>query len=119
MASNSPVDGLTEEEYNFIAAVIEDSDYEFDISEDGEYSLFTDWEGDGFFLPSVTIMHTVHEDEKHAERDRIDSLLSDYDWFEYKTIDDIEVDTQSDISHAYFYNESINDDIREEVEATL
>lgn len=119
MASNSPIDGLTEEEYNFIAAVIEDSNYEFDISDDGEYSLFTDFEGDGFFLPSVTIMHEIHDDEKQAERERLDSLLSEYDWFQYRNIDDIEVDRQSELSHAYFYNETIDDDVRETVAESL
>lgn len=119
MASNSPVDGLTEEEYEFIAAVIEDENYEFDISDDGEYSLFTDWEGDGHFFPSITIMHEVNDDEKQAERDRIDSLLSKFNWFTYNEIDDIEVDRQSGLSHAYFYNEEIDEDVREKVAETL
>jgi len=68
MASNSPVDSLTQEEYDYIAAVINDEHYEFAISDDGEYLLFTEWESDGTFLPSVTILHDVDADEERAER---------------------------------------------------
>lgn len=118
MASNSPVSGLSQEEYDFIAAVIEDENYELSISSDDEYYLFTDWEGDGTFLPSITIMHSVPDEEVNSEKEKIDRLLSDYDWFVYSGIDSIEPDN-SGIAHAYFYDEKIDSSVREKVVETL
>jgi hypothetical protein len=115
MASSKPVDELSTEEFEYIAAVIADETYEFDISKDGEYSLFTDWEGDGHFLPTITILHEVSEDEKQAEREKIETLLSDYDWFTYQRVTEIDVEEQNGISHAYFSDESIDSDIKKGV----
>lgn len=119
MVSNL-LDDLSEEEYNFIASVIEDSNYEFPISNDEEYSLFTDWEGDGFFLPTVTVMHNVNEDEESAERERVDNLMQEFDWFEYSRITDVENDEHSGVAHVYFdSNVSIASDVEDAVAESL
>lgn len=119
MATDSPVDGLTQDEYNYIAAVIEDENYEFDLDDAGEYSLFTDWEGDGEFFPSVTIMHSVADEETEEERQRVSDLTEGVDWFICDEVADIENDTTGDIAHAYFYGARIDDDVREAVAETL
>lgn len=102
---------LTEDEFNFIAAVIEDENYEYFLDDDEEYSLFTDWEGDGYFMPSVTIMHSV-EDEG-VEQQIVTDLLEDVDWLNNSYVD-IETDGDT-MGHAYFEPSSIDSDVREQV----
>jgi len=111
------IDTLSQEEYNYIASVIEDDNYEFPISDDEEYSLFTDWEGEGTFFPSVTILHNVNEDEAQAEIDRIERLLEEYDWFVYNRITDIQ--EEDGMAHAYFQDPEIDSDVKSAVENSL
>ena len=105
---------LSETEFEYIAAVLTDENFEFTLDENDEFSFFTDWEGDGYFLPSVTVTNTELSDDEVEER--VDSLLSEYDWFEYA---ELEVDHQSGIRHVYFSGEKIDQETIEFVEERL
>lgn len=119
MANESPVNDLTQEEYDFIAAVLEDENAEYPLDDEEEYILFTDWEGDGEFWPSVTILHSVSEDEQDEEKERISSLLEEVDWFEFDEMDSIDNDGSGDMAHAYFYGARIDHDMGEQVQMSL
>lgn len=120
--TSSPVQGLAKEEYEYIRAVIEDRTHEFDIGGKGEYSLFTDFEGDGRFFPSVTILHLVENDEEidsDDEIEKINSLLANYPWFNYDRTSDFQDHEASGSSRLYFHNPSIDEETLESVRETL
>lgn len=107
---------LTEDEFNFIAAVITDEPYEYFLDENEEYSLFTDEEGDGYFMPSVTIFHTV--DDEDRESDIIQDMLDELSWLNAGYVE-IEADRHDNMAHGYFEPSSIDDDAREYVAERL
>lgn len=58
----------------FVTAVHDDGYAEYPL--DADYTLVTDWEGDGTFNPNVTADPASGTDRQH-----VDDLLCDLDWF--------------------------------------
>lgn len=102
-------DELTNEEREFINAVINNELAELVLDDEEEYILYTDEEEDGDFFPSVTILHTVTD--KDEELQIVEDLLEDIDWFTYSELDSVIEHNTGDVYSVYF---SPDADVKEE-----
>lgn len=118
MSNNRTVEELSTEEIEFIAAVVTDDVAELALDDDEEYVLFTDYEGDGRFLPTVDVYTDFDEVTEQEIEDKITDLLEDYDWFIVDEYDAFQYHNNGSAS-LYFYNPRIRESVRDAVADSL
>lgn len=114
---------LSDEEFNFIAAAIENEAAEIMLDDEEDFVMLTDVEApEEGFRPSVGVFRDTASESNRSELEQeISDLLSEeeYDWFVF---DELYIEFNcigNGPPNAYFYNPRISEDAREYVEERI